>query len=346
MPASLVKRNHPLAILANQRRVIQTTIGLQAFEQRLREVGLPALRAAGIQAFQINIGRMCNQTCRHCHVDAGPGRTEIMTRPTMQLCLDALARTDAPLVDLTGGAPEMNPHFRWLVDQVVALGRRVIDRSNLTILIAPGYQDLPEFLADRRVEIIASLPCYTEKQTDAQRGRHAFQKSIAALRRLNDLGYGKPDTWLVLNLVYNPVGAYLPPKQHALEATYHDELEHRYGIAFNNLYTITNMPINRFLDYLLESGNYASYMQKLAASFNAAAARAVMCRSTLNVGWDGRLYDCDFNQMLDLSLNHGLPAHIRDFDAALLANRKICTGNHCYGCTAGAGSSCTGAIVD
>ena len=345
MTLSLKKRDHPLAVIEKQRDTLRRDAGVTPFDDRMRELGLLPLRAKGIQVLQINVGRMCNQSCRHCHVDAGPDRTEIMTRDTMRLCLDAVARIDAPIVDVTGGAPEMNPDFRWLVDAVGQLGKHVIDRSNLTILVAPGYEDLPQFLADRRVEINASLPYVLERQTDAQRGRSVFQRSIAAIRRLNDLGYAGPDTGLLLNLVYNPVGAYLPPLQHAIEADYKRELERRHGILFNRLYTMTNMPINRFLDYLIESGNYQNYMQRLAAAFNPQAARALMCRTILSVGWDGRLFDCDFNQVLDVSVNHGLPNHIRDFDPIRLASREICTGNHCYGCTAGAGSSCTGSVA-
>ncbi|MEE8170092.1 MAG: arsenosugar biosynthesis radical SAM (seleno)protein ArsS, partial [Phycisphaerae bacterium] len=260
------------------------------------------------------------------------------------LCLDALRRIDTPVVDLTGGAPEMNPDFRWFVEQIVALGRRVIDRCNLTILMVGGYRDLPEFLARHRVEIVASLPYYLDKQTDAQRGDHVFERSIEALRRLNAIGYGREGSGLILNLVYNPVGAFLPPPQAAIEADYTRELRRRYGIEFSALYTITNMPINRFLDFLIESGNYGGYMRKLAGAFNVQAARQVMCRTMLSVGWDGQLYDCDFNQMLDMPVDHGLPRHIRDFDPARLATREICTANHCFGCTAGAGSSCTGAV--
>lgn len=346
MIQSLKKRNHSLAVIDEQRRIIQSESPVNPFEVPLREAGLAPLYATGIHTFQINVGKMCNQVCKHCHVDAGPDRKEIMTKETMECCLEALLKTDAPIVDLTGGAPEMNPNFCWLVDQIVALDRHVIDRSNLTILVTKGYEDLPDFLAERKVEITASLPYYLDKQTDMQRGDHVFEKSIKALRRLNELGYGQPNTGLVLNLVYNPVGAYLPPKQDAVEADFKKELDRRYGIVFNHLYSVTNMPISRFLDFLLESGNYESYMQKLALAFNAEAAESVMCRTTLSIGWDGQLYDCDFNQMLDMPVNHAMPAHIRDFDPARLATREIRTGNHCYGCTAGGGSSCTGSLSD
>lgn len=345
MTQSLKKRSHPLAVVGEQQRVLARTAGVPHFDDKLGEAGLVPLRAMGIETFQINVGKMCNQICKHCHVDAGPDRKEIMTRETMEQCLTALALTDAPVVDLTGGAPEMNPDFRWLVARIVEMGRRVIDRSNLTILVAPGYEDLPEFLAEHRVEVTASLPYYLESQTDAQRGEHVFERSIRALKRLNELGYGRPESGLVLNLVFNPVGAFLPPKQSAIEADYKRELQRRHGIAFNRLFTITNMPISRFLDFLLERGAYDGYMQKLAGAFNEEAARNVMCRTTISVGWDGTLYDCDFNQMLDMTLRNGNPAHVHDFNAALLGRRDIRTGNHCYGCTAGGGSSCTGSVA-
>lgn len=345
MTQSLKKRNHPLAIIDEQRRMLAEATDVPPFETRLANIRLSPLKATGIQTFQINVGKMCNQVCKHCHVDAGPDRKEIMTRETMQLCLDALQQTDAPIVDLTGGAPEMNPDFRWLVERVVALGRRVIDRSNLTILVTPGYEDLPEFLAHHKVEVTASLPYYLESQTDAQRGDHVFERSIRALKRLNNLGYGRPDSGLTLNLVFNPVGAFLPPKQAAIEADYKRELQRRHGITFNSLFTITNMPISRFLDFLIERGAYDGYMQKLHSAFNDDAARGVMCRSTLSIGWDGTLYDCDFNQMLELPIGENRPTHIRDFDPAAIAARSIRIGNHCYGCTAGGGSSCTGSVA-
>jgi len=342
---SLLARHHPLSILPQQRELLAERDEIEPFERRMSQIGLSPLLATGIGVFQVNVGKMCNQTCRHCHVDAGPDRTEIMTRETMELCLAALRRIDARIVDITGGAPELNPHFRWLVEQVRGLGRQVIDRCNLTILTLPGFADLPDFLAHHRVEITASLPYYLEHQTDAQRGEHVFERSIQALKRLNEVGYGRPDSGLILNLVFNPVGAYLPPKQASIEADYKRELNRRHGIVFNALYTITNMPINRFLEYLIESGNYAPYMHKLTAAFNPDAAGAVMCRTTLSIGWDGRLYDCDFNQMLDVGISGAGPAHIRDFDPESLASRRIRTGNYCYGCTAGSGSSCTGTVA-
>jgi len=268
-----------------------------------------------------------------------------MSRETMQLCLEVLARTGIPTVDITGGAPEMSPHFRWLVEQARSLDRHVIDRCNLTILLAPGYDDLPTFLARHQVEVVASLPCYLPANTDRQRGEGVFEKSLTALRRLNGAGYGHPDTGLLLTLVYNPVGPALPPSQAALEGAYRRELSARYGVIFTRLFTITNMPISRFLDDLVRNGRYDEYMEKLVAAYNPAAAAGVMCRTTLSVGWDGRLYDCDFNQMLDLGLMPDLPRHIRLFNPTLLANRRIVTGQHCYGCTAGSGSGCQGAVV-
>ena len=255
------------------------------------------------------------------------------------------ARTDIPTVDITGGAPELNPNFRWLVEQSRTLGRHVMDRCNLSVLLLPSQADLAEFLARHRVEIVASLPYYRASQTDAQRGEGVFEKSIQALRLLNQLGYGEPGSGLSLNLVCNPVGAFLPPKQEAIEAQFRKELLARHNVTFNHLYTITNMPISRFLEFLVESGNYEQYMERLANAFNPAAAAGVMCRYTISIGWDGTLYDCDFNQMLDLPVGHGAPAHIRDFDPAQLNRRQITTRNHCYGCTAGAGSSCGGTVA-
>jgi radical SAM/Cys-rich protein len=267
-----------------------------------------------------------------------------MSRDTAEAVLRVLAATDIPTLDVTGGAPEMNPHFCWLVAEARRLDRHVIDRSNLTILIAPGFEHLPGFLADERVEIVASLPCYSEENCDRQRGDGAFHRSIEALRRLNDLGYGRPGSPLTLTLVYNPVGPSLPPPQQQLEDDYRRELGTRYGIQFTRLYTITNLPISRFLDDLLRSGQYDRYMQKLVESFNPVAAGGVMCRTMISVDWQGRLYDCDFNQMLELPLAGRMPRHIDDFDLLLLGSRRIATGRHCYGCTAGAGSGCQGAI--
>ena len=301
--------------------------------------------ATSLDVLQVNVGRVCNQTCRHCHVDAGPDRREIMPREVMRACLDALQRHPFSTLDITGGAPEMNPHFRWLVEQARPLVGRIIDRCNLTILLAPGFDDLPEFLAEHRVEIVASLPCYLEQNVDAQRGDGVFVKSLEALRRLNSLGYGQPGSGLILNLVYNPLGPSLPPDQRTLSAAYHRELAARYGIVFHELFALANLPISRFLDDLLQSGRLDEYQQKLIDAFNPAAATGVMCRNTLSVDWQGRLFDCDFNQMLDLELEATAPRTIFEFAAAALTNRRIVTGRHCFGCTAGAGSSCQGAIA-
>jgi radical SAM/Cys-rich protein len=334
-----------LASASEQLRILGKPAGCPSFESRLEKAGLYPLRAMGISVFQINVGKLCNQTCRHCHVDAGPDRREIMSRETAELCLNVLAKTDIPTVDITGGAPELNPNFRRLVEQAHALGRHVMDRCNLSVLLLPSQSDLADFLARHEVEIVASLPYYRAAQTDAQRGEGVFDKSIHALRLLNDLGYGRDGSGLTLNLVYNPVGAFLPPKQESMEAHFRRELAGRYQVSFNRLYTITNMPISRFLEFLLDSGNYTAYMERLANAFNPSAAAGVMCRHTLSVGWDGTLYDCDFNQMLDLPLKHGSPSHLRDFDLTQLQTRRIVTGNHCYGCTAGSGSSCGGTVT-
>lgn len=345
MALTLLGRQNPLASPSEQLKQLAENSRYLPFDHRLNQAGLLPLCANGITVFQINVGKVCNQTCKHCHVDAGPDRTESMSRETVELCVQALANTDIPTVDITGGAPELNPNFRRLVEQCRALERHVMDRCNLSVLLLPSQRDLGEFLAKHRVEVVASLPYYRSPQTDAQRGEGIFEKSIEGLRLLNRLGYGRPGSGLLLNLVYNPVGAFLPPKQEAIEAQFRKELRARHSIEFNHLYTITNMPISRFLEFLVVSGNYDGYMERLANAFNPAAAAGVMCRSTLSVGWDGRLYDCDFNQMLELPVDHGAPNHIRDFDLAQLANRQIVTRNHCYGCTAGSGSSCSGAVT-
>jgi radical SAM/Cys-rich protein len=345
MGLSLLAGENPLAAASEQLRVLSTPNGFPPFERKMADAGLEPLVATGIAVLQINVGKLCNQTCAHCHVDAGPDRKEIMSRKTAEDCIRALARTDIATVDITGGAPELNPNFRWLVSEARRLGRHVIDRCNLTVLRLPSQADLAEFLAAHKVEVIASLPYYRAEQTDAQRGLGVFDKSIAAIRKLNALGYGREGSGLELNLVYNPVGAFLPPRQQSIERQFKRELEQKFGVVFNRLYTITNMPISRFLEFLVATGNYESYMERLANAFNPTAAAGVMCRTMVSVGWDGTLYDCDFNQMLELTTNHGAPRHIRDFDAAALARRRIVTGNHCYGCTAGAGSSCGGATT-
>jgi len=345
MGLSLLARNNPLASTAEQLSILASTEACSPFEERMGQAGLDPLYATGITVFQINVGKLCNQTCRHCHVDAGPDRLEIMSRETAELCIQTLAKTDIPTVDITGGAPELNPNFRWLVEQARGLGRHVMDRCNLSVLLLPSQADLAEFFANHQAEVVASLPYFRPSQTDAQRGDGVFEKSIRALQILNRLGYGVEGSGLILNLVHNPVGAFLPPKQEAIEAQFRRELARHHSVVFNHLYTITNMPISRFLEFLVESGNYEGYMERLANAFNPAAAAGVMCRYTISIGWDGTLYDCDFNQMLDLSVSHGAPRHIRDFDPAQLHTRRIVTGNHCYGCTAGAGSSCGGTVT-
>jgi radical SAM/Cys-rich protein len=295
--------------------------------------------------FQINIGKLCNQTCAHCHVDAGPDKkVENMSRETLQKCLDILAKSDIPTVDITGGAPEMNPHFRWFVQECRKLGKNVMNRCNLTIIEAnPVYYDLPEFFAENKIQVISSLPYFTKNRTDSQRGDGVFEDSIKALHRLNAVGYGKEGSGLTLDLVYNPSGAFLPGSQSALEHEFKLQMKRRYDIDFNSLFVITNLPISRFLDYLLESGNYHDYMTSLVEAFNPATVDGLMCRYTLSISWDGFIYDCDFNQMLDLKVNSNVK-HIDDFDVKSLSERSIVVNQHCYGCTAGAGSSCGGEI--
>jgi len=314
------------------------------FEEALGAARLHPLRPTRTEIFQINVGKLCNQTCKHCHVDAGPDRREVMTRKTMELCLAALAETDIETVDITGGAPELNPDFRWLVTEVKKLGRHVIDRCNLTVLETPSQRDLPAFFAEHEVEVICSLPHYRALNTDAQRGDGVYDKSIRALGRLNDAGYGAGDRRRRLVLVTNPAGAFLPGAQNSLEREWKRELDRLHGVRFDALFTITNMPISRFLDWLEETDNLGTYMEMLVQKFNPGAASGVMCRNTLSVGWDGTLYDCDFNQMLEMPVDGARP-HIRDFDLEALSGRVIATDRHCFGCTAGAGSSCGGATV-
>jgi radical SAM/Cys-rich protein len=307
-------------------------------------IGAGPLVADEIQVLQVNVGKLCNQICDHCHVDAGPDRTEMMSAETAGQVIELLRRHPIPVLDLTGGAPELNPQFRRLVQEARALGRRVLDRCNLTVLLIRNQSDLVDFMAEHEVEVVASLPCYSEARTDAQRGDGVFRKSIEALRKLNAAGYGTGDR-LKLHLVYNPVGAFLPGDQAALELDYKQELQSRFGVVFDDLYTITNMPIRRYLEYLERSGELQSYMRLLVESFNAAAVPGVMCRTYLSVGWDGTLYDCDFNQMLDLPVNSGAPDHLSTLLASGELSRTVRTGRHCFGCTAGSGSSCGGAVT-
>lgn len=319
----------------------------QPFAGRLAELGHRPFRATQVEIFQLNIGKLCNQTCAHCHVDAGPDRKEEnMDRATLERCLEIIAATPTiTTVDITGGAPEMNPHFRWFVEECSRLGKQVIDRCNLTIIMAnPKYRDLPEFLAKHKVHVISSLPYFSKSRTDSQRGDGVFEDSIKALQLLNEVGYGQPGTGLLLDLVYNPNGAFLPADQATLQAEFKRQLDRKFGIVFNSLFAITNLPVARFLDYLLESGNYAEYMEKLVNAFNPATVKGLMCRNTISVSWDGYLYDCDFNQMLDLKIAHPVQ-HLDDWNGQNLNDRNIVLNQHCYGCTAGAGSSCGGTVV-
>jgi radical SAM/Cys-rich protein len=343
---TLQKRGASLASAATQRRILGGVPLERSFPAALSESGLMPFRSAGLTVLQVNVGKLCNQTCKHCHVDAGPDRGEVMSDEVMDAVLSVLARTRIPTLDITGGAPELHPRFRELVVGARGLGRHVIDRCNLTILTVPRFDELPEFLAENRVEILASLPHFSEGQTDAQRGAGTYEKSIWALRRLNALGYGEEGSGLTLNLVTNPVGAFLPARQAALEKDWRLELEQRHGVRFNSLFTITNMPISRYLEYLMKTGNLDRYMGRLVNAYNEDAAASPMCRHTLSVGWDGLLHDCDFNQMLELPVSATAPQTIQDFDEALLSTREIVLGPHCYGCTAGQGSSCGGATAD
>jgi radical SAM/Cys-rich protein len=341
---SLLARRSPLADGAVQRGTLDRLVLAREFDDALATAGVHPLRASAIDVLQVNVGKLCNQTCRHCHVDAGPDRREIMSRETMAQCLDVLRATDIPTVDITGGAPELNPHFKWFIEGCRAMGRHVMDRCNLTVLETAPHRDLPEFFARHGVELVCSLPHYRPTATDAQRGEGVHASSINALQKLNAVGYGTGDG-LRLVLVTNPVGAFLPANQQSLEAEWKRELLRLHGIRFDALYCIANMPISRFLDWLIQSGNLQAYMERLVTTFNPIAARGVMCRNMLSVGWDGILYDCDFNQMLDLPVAPAKSRHIRDFNATLLGARRIVTGRHCFGCTAGSGSSCGGASL-
>lgn len=342
MIKSLKKQKHKLSTPEGQLEVLSDSdsISIESFSSKMINLGHDPLKPTSVEIFQVNVGKMCNQVCTHCHVDAGPDRKEIMTKETMQQCLDAIKDTGIKTVDLTGGAPEMNPEFRWFVEELTAIGKQVIVRCNLTIILAnPKYNDLPDFFKKHNVNVVSSLPYFTAKRTDAQRGDGVFDKSIKALRMLNEVGYGKEDTGLKLDLVYNPAGAFLPGDQVTLESQFKKKLL-EFGIVFNELFAITNLPVSRFLEYLVKTEKYQDYMDELANAFNPVAAEGVMCRNTVSVGWDGYLYDCDFNQMLELKVN--APDHISQFDIDALTKRDIIVNQHCYGCTAGAGSSCGG----
>jgi radical SAM/Cys-rich protein len=350
---SLTAKGSQLADTFLQLKVLNgaeiANLQLPKFSEKIKAAGFPdgRMKPTRTEIFQINIGKLCNQTCAHCHVDAGPDKkAENMSRETLEKCLDILSRYNIPTVDITGGAPEMNPHFRWFVTECKKLGKHVMDRCNLTIIVSnPKYHDLPAFFAEHQVEVISSLPHFSALRTDAQRGDGVFEDSIKALQMLNGIGYGKEGTGLKLNLVYNPTGTFLPGNQASLEAEFKRQLKRKHDIDFNSLYAITNMPISRFLDYMLETGQYENYMQTLLEAFNPAAVAGVMCRNTISVSWDGFLYDCDFNQMLDLKVA-GPRKHLDDFDLEVLEQRDIVLNQHCYGCTAGAGSSCGGQVAE
>ena len=313
----------------------------------LIETDFPAISRRRLDTLQVNVGYVCNQTCLHCHVNAGPTRTESMTRETAERVLEYLAASGATTLDLTGGAPELNPHFRHLVAGARALGARVIDRCNLTVLFEPGQDDLARFLAAQRVEIVASLPCYTAELVDRQRGRGVYELSIAAIRALNALGYAREGSGLTLDLVYDPQGPTLPPSQQKLEADYKRILGEKFGIVFNRLYTLANMPIQRFGSTLVSKGQFGDYMKLLRAAHSDANLDVVMCRSLVSIDWQGYLYDCDFNQMLGLPLRVAgkARAHLRDMMGRDLDGNAIVVRDHCYGCTAGQGSSCGGALA-
>ncbi|MBL8150144.1 MAG: arsenosugar biosynthesis radical SAM protein ArsS [Blastocatellia bacterium] len=316
-----------------------------SFEQKLNQHGYSKFLASEVKTLQLNVGKKCNQACKHCHVDAGPNRTEEMTRETADKVLLALQLSKIKTVDITGGAPELNPSFEYVVTAAKKLGCHIIVRCNLTVLLVDGKEHLPEFFRDNEIEVISSLPYFLADRTDSQRGEGVFEASLKALWKLNQLGYGQEGTNLLLNLVYNPVGAYLPPDQASVERDFKKELFERYRIVFNRLYTITNMPINRYLNYLHKSGNYEKYMQRLIESFNPGTIDGLMCRHLVSVSWDGNLYDCDFNQMLNLPIKTIESRTIDTFNSNLLSGREIETGLHCFGCTAGTGSSCGGTIT-
>ncbi len=351
MIKSLHARHHQLAVQERQVAFLENGIfksgKLPTFREKTEPLGLFPLRPSSLEVFQVNIGYMCNQVCKHCHVDAGPDRVEIMTRETMQQCIDVLQRNKIRTLDITGGAPELNVDFRWFVEGARKAGtEEIIVRSNLTIIRSnPRFYDLPEFFKKNGVRVCSSLPFYNASKTNRQRGEGVFKDSIEALRMLNAVGYGVEGSGLILDLVYNPTGAFLPGDQRQLERDFKHELKEQFNITFNSLFTITNIPISRFLDFLIESGNYEDYMEKLITAFNPSAVSGVMCRNTISVDWQGNLYDCDFNQMLGLKTEKESGPHISQFSLDKLQDRKIVTGQHCFGCTAGAGSSCQGATT-
>ena len=347
---SLLARNNDLANTERQLEILSNGFfangELPTFANKIKETNQFPLRPKTLEILQINVGYMCNQVCAHCHVDAGPDRKEIMTRETMTDCLDVIKKTGAHTLDLTGGAPEMNPNFRWFVEEAAKVGiKDFIVRSNLTIIRSnKKYYDLPKFFKKHNIHIVSSMPHWTRGKTDKQRGDGVFDKSIKALQELNAVGYGMPDNNLRLDLVYNPSGAFLPGDQNALENDFKKALKEDFEINFHNLFAITNLPISRFLDYLIASENYEDYMYSLVEAYNPAAVENVMCTNTLSVSWDGWLYDCDFNQMLNLKVNSKVK-HISEYNEELLQKRNIIINQHCYGCTAGAGSSCQGVVA-
>ena len=338
---SLRRRQHVLSSSAAQQEVLEKALGKDSFSEKLAHYDLPELRATKVEILQINVGKKCNQACQHCHVDAGPDRTEMMSSEVLDACLRWVESGRVKTLDITGGAPELHPRFREIVERSRAARVEVIDRCNLTILQTKKHSQLPDFLAAHGVQIAASLPWYSRSRTDAQRGDGVFEDSIAAIRRLNALGYGDGVSGLVLNLVTNPVGNYLFDDPVALESHYKSEMQRRFGIRFDRLFAITNMPVSRYLEHLVNQGQLESYLEKLRAAFNPASLQGLMCRNTLSVGWDGRLYDCDFNQMLELEI----PGSVLDLDLDALSGRNIRTLSHCFGCTAGRGSSCGGAVT-
>lgn len=348
---SLHKRHSDLAVANKQLEKLSNGIfangELPTFSEKIKEADQFPLRPKKLEILQINVGYMCNQVCEHCHVDAGPDRKEIMTRETMEQCLEIIRNTGAHTLDLTGGAPEMNPNFRWFVDEASKAGiKDFIVRSNLTIIRANKiYYDLPEFFKNHNVHVVSSMPHWTRGKTDKQRGEGVFDQSIKALQELNAVGYGMPDSNLRLDLVYNPSGAFLPGNQASMEKEFKHALLEDFGIHFHSLFAITNLPISRFLDYLIASENYEDYMYSLVEAYNPAAVKNVMCRNTISVSWDGYLYDCDFNQMLELKVASKIQ-HISEYNEAVLNDRNIIISQHCYGCTAGAGSSCQGAVAE
>jgi len=349
MKKSLQARNNDLANTQRQLEILSNGIfkdELPTFANKIKETNQFPLRPKKLEILQINLGYMCNQVCAHCHVDAGPDRKEIMTTETMNQCLDVIRKTDAHTLDLTGGAPEMNPNFRWFVEEASKAGiKDFIVRSNLTIIRAnKKYHDLPEFFKKHNVHVVSSMPHWTRGKTDKQRGDGVFDKSIKALQMLNDVGYGMEGSDLKLDLVYNPSGAFLPGDQMALENDFKKALKNDFNINFNSLFAITNLPISRFLDYLIASENYEDYMYALVEAYNPTAVENVMCTNTISISWDGWLFDCDFNQMLNLKVNSKIK-HISEYNEALLQNRNIIINQHCYGCTAGAGSSCQGVVA-